>query len=145
MTNIPDCFYRVSVKALILNETRDKFLISRDVIADQNGKWDVPGGGLDWGENIQAELQRELTEEMGLTATKIAAHPTYFVTDTSELHPEMWVCNVLYETELEHFDFTPSDECTAVDWIGHDNAGDFALFNIVARLLKQFDPARHRR
>jgi len=30
MIEIPECYYRVSVKALILNETRDKFLICEE-------------------------------------------------------------------------------------------------------------------
>jgi len=144
-STIPDCFYRVSVKALVLNETRDKFMITKDVIVDKAGRWDVPGGGLDWGENIQSELQRELSEEMGLTATTIAPHPSYFVTDTSELHPTMWVCNVLYEATLEHFDFTPSEECTDIAWVGHDNASEYDMFKIVRKLLQQFDPKLHQR
>ncbi len=43
MSEVPECIYRVSVKALILNENRDKFLI----IQENNGWWDLPGGGLD--------------------------------------------------------------------------------------------------
>lgn len=43
MTTIPDCFYRISIKALILNEARDKFLICQE----DNGKWELPGGGLE--------------------------------------------------------------------------------------------------
>lgn len=29
-TIIPECFYRISIKALILNETRDKFLLVQE-------------------------------------------------------------------------------------------------------------------
>lgn len=43
MAEIRNRFYRVSVKALILNETRDKFLLCKQ----GNGVWDLPGGGLD--------------------------------------------------------------------------------------------------
>lgn len=38
-SQIPDCFYRISIKALILDEF-GKFLLCRE----DNGKWDFPGG-----------------------------------------------------------------------------------------------------
>lgn len=41
--NIPNCFYRVSVKALITNN-EGKFLLIRENV----GKWELPGGGLDF-------------------------------------------------------------------------------------------------
>jgi 8-oxo-dGTP diphosphatase len=46
MLNIPECFYRVSVKALILDDKK-RFLLIRE----GNGFWSLPGGGLDFGEN----------------------------------------------------------------------------------------------
>jgi len=43
MNNIPDRFYRVSIKALVLNKEGDKFLICKK----ESGLWEFPGGGLD--------------------------------------------------------------------------------------------------
>jgi ADP-ribose pyrophosphatase YjhB (NUDIX family) len=136
--NIPDCFYRISIKALILNATRDKFLICQE----ENGKWELPGGGLDWGETPQSDLPRELMEEMGLKATWIADYPAYFFTFTFNNHYGNGA-NVVFETALENLDFTASDECVAIDWINLQNADQFDLFQNVDLLLKQFDPARH--
>ena len=67
-------FLRVSVKALILNEDRDKFLICKK----ENGVWELPGGGLDWDAEIKAELAREIQEEMGLETTWVGDSPLYF-------------------------------------------------------------------
>ena len=41
--NIPNCYYRVSVKALI-TDNEGKFLLIRENV----GKWELPGGGLDF-------------------------------------------------------------------------------------------------
>ncbi len=143
ITEVPECFYRISVKALVLNETRDKFLVARNEDTDM---WDLPGGGLDWGAKPADELQRELQEEMGLQASWIADHPSYFVAgDILIRYKPKWGSNVCYETILEHLDFTPSDECIAIDWLGKDNADQFKLFPNVELLLEQFDPARHQK
>jgi len=72
---VPDCFYRISAKALILNETRDKFMIVRET----NGKWELPGGGLDWSATPQEDLPREISEEMNLKVTSVAKDPCYFI------------------------------------------------------------------
>jgi len=139
MIEVPNCFYRISIKALVLNESRDKFLITKE----DNGKWELPGGGLDWGETPHSDLPRELKEEMGLTANWIAKHPSYFLTVPHATKPGLWVCNVLYETELENYDFTPSDECVAIDWINKDTSDQFDLFPNVPILVEQFDPENH--
>jgi ADP-ribose pyrophosphatase YjhB (NUDIX family) len=36
-----------------------------------NGKWSLPGGLVNWGEDIETTIYRELEEETGLQVTKI--------------------------------------------------------------------------
>lgn len=139
MSELPECFYRVSVKALVLNQSRDKFLITKEA----SGEWEIPGGGPDWGAAVQEELQRELMEEMGLQATWIADHPCYFLAGPMRRMRPAWAANVIYEAKFEHLDFTPSDECIAIDWVNKENAGQYNLFPNVELLVDMFDPQRH--
>lgn len=125
MNNIPNRFYRVSIKALILNETKDRFLLCKEA----DDRWELPGGGLDWGETPSACLAREIREEMGLAITWLAKNPCYFLTDQSTNHPEVRIANVLYETQVEHLDFTPSEECIE---IGFFNPAEIATMNTFA-------------
>lgn len=58
-----DYLYRVALRALIRND-KGEILIVREKDHDW---WDLPGGGLEYGESIEDGLKRELTEEIGLT------------------------------------------------------------------------------
>jgi 8-oxo-dGTP pyrophosphatase MutT (NUDIX family) len=104
---IPDCFYRVSIKALVVDSS-NKFLL----VKEENGLWELPGGGLDFGENPHEGLRRELKEEMGLEAKAISNHPQYFF---HAINPKgHYIVNAVYATELFHFDFQPSPECLEI-------------------------------
>ena len=138
MNEIPNCFYRVSIKALVLNEARDKFLLCEE----ENGVWELPGGGLDWGATPQEDLSREIQEEMGLVVTKVADNPSYLIT-AQTLHKKIWIANVLYETELENLEFTPSDECVRVKFVDKDDVQSMNVFPTITKLAAMFDPKRH--
>ena len=137
--DVPECFYRISIKALVLNETRDKFLICEE----ENGVWDLPGGGLDWETTPQADLAREIQEEMGLNIIKVAERPSYFVT---EMHVKkgLWKANVVYETELEHLNFTPSEECVNIRFVNKDDLVGLETFPGVKQIAEEFKPENHR-
>jgi len=128
----------VSIKALVLNESRDKFLICKE----ESGVWDFPGGGLDWGATPHEDLRRELREEMGLEATWIADNPSYFA--TCQNHDKtIWVANVIYETKLESLDFTPSDECVEILFVDKHVLKDMNVFPTIIQVAEMFDQSNH--
>ena len=139
MDAIPERFYRVSAKALILSEERDKFLI----IKEETGDWELPGGGLEWGEQIHECLTREILEEMGLTTTEIAEHPSYFLSGQSRHQENLWIVNIVYETKVEHLDFVPSNECIEIKFIDATDIEGLSLFPQVAELVQKFHPRNH--
>lgn len=138
MNEIRNGYYRISVKALVLNDSRDKFLICEE----ESGVWELPGGGLDWGMTPQEDLPREIDEEMGLAVRKIADTPCYFITDQN-IDKTVWFANVLYETELESLDFTPSDECVNIRFVDKNDLKDINAFPSVEKLGEMFNPANH--
>ena len=56
-----DYLYRISLKALIYNDA-GQILVVKEV---DRTYWDLPGGGMDFGETIESSLKRELLEEVG--------------------------------------------------------------------------------
>ncbi len=115
---IKDCFYRVSAKAFIVDKD-NRFLLAKET----DGTWDFPGGGLEFGEDIQTALKREIQEELGLNTTYIASTPKYFVT-FKKAATDVWMANVLYETTLANTEFIPSDECIEIRFFSPDEARD---------------------
>lgn len=65
MTNIS---LQVGVKALLYNTSRQFLLIKRSAkYSSAIDQWDIPGGRMDPGTNLLANLVREIVDETGLT------------------------------------------------------------------------------
>ena len=135
---IPNCFYRLSIKALVFDETHTKFLI----VQEENGKWELPGGGLDWGELPAEGLRREIKEEMGLAVKSIAAQPAYLLTKEST-RKSCWIINAIYETELVSLDFTPSNECVGIHFVTKEQALIHYPGTNIEALAQLLDPKNH--
>jgi 8-oxo-dGTP pyrophosphatase MutT (NUDIX family) len=65
---IKDCLYRVAVKAII--QKNGKYLLVRD---KRDTGWSFPGGGVDYGENLQQALVREIAEEINIPESAISS------------------------------------------------------------------------
>jgi 8-oxo-dGTP diphosphatase len=131
-----DCFYRLSVKALIIDDT-GKFLLARE----SDGTWDLLGGGLNHDEHPVTALQREISEETGLVVTSVSSSPKYFVTAKRPEHG-IFIANVLYEATLKDLGFTPSDECEELRYFSVEEARHVKLLPNVTNFLEIYLPAQ---
>ena len=139
MEQIPNCFYRTSAKALILDEQKRFLLVKED-----NELRELPGGWLDFWENPQEGIKRELLEEMGVHSKWVNKQPSYFI--TSKNLKWFWIANIIYEVQVdmeEIFKFTPSEECQEVRFFTKEEAEKEKLYPNVEVFLKQFDSKNH--
>ena len=58
-----------AVAGIVLNDTGAILLVQRAAGETYPGKWCIPCGHLEWGEDIRAALVREMAEETGLAVT----------------------------------------------------------------------------
>lgn len=133
-SEIPNNYYRTSVKALILDETRTKFLLCKE----ENHRYDFPGGGLDFGESPQECVTRELQEECGLEALSIEDNPSFFIAMQKDNAAKTWITNVFYKTTIADLNFTPSEECIALKFVSSEEVKDMDVYSSVSHFAEQF-------
>ena len=131
---VKECYYRVSAKAMI----RDKdwrFALAKE----DTGYWDIPGGGVDHWEEIHDALKREIMEEMWLTVTNISNQPIYtFLAESSGIaSPKRPICLLIYEVEVENFDFTPSNECIELWFFTAEEALKIKLYYPNEKVMRE--------
>ena len=76
--------FGIFVKSFIVHKRRTLIIRRSNYIGHGNGEWDIPGGGLQFGESPLECLEREIKEEVGLTAcldrllytTSVVSSPT---------------------------------------------------------------------
>jgi 8-oxo-dGTP pyrophosphatase MutT (NUDIX family) len=134
---IPDGFYRTSIKALILDEKK-RFLL----FLEENGLWELPGGGLHFGEQPHDCLVRELKEEAGLEVLSVQRQPSYFVVGTTR--KGLYKTDIIYEVTIKDLAFQSSEECVDVRFFTKEEALQEKLYSTVREFVKTFTPESHK-
>jgi 8-oxo-dGTP diphosphatase len=138
--DFPDSFFRVTIKGLCVRD--GKILLLKES-PEISGKWEMPGGGLDFGEDIRAGLEREIREETGLKVTKMSEAPVYAWSYKYEGKRGLdwyYALVLAYRIELENLDFTPSEESEEIRFFTKEELANHELNGQTNELLKIFNP-----
>jgi len=107
-----DYLYRISLKALIYNDA-GQILVVKEI---DRTYWDLPGGGMDFGETIESSLKRELLEEVGykggLRYQLFDASDQMYI-ERLDANQICFYCRVW----PDNFDFTPGEEGDEVKFV----------------------------
>lgn len=139
-SNFPACFHRVTIKGLVVKD--GKILLCKES-SKLSGKWELPGGGLDFGEDIYKGLEREIEEEMGVRVGSIEKRPMYAWPWLFEHKRDMdWYYSfvVAYRMELESFDFKVTEECEKAEFFSKEELDTIELCQQTNGLKDIFNP-----
>lgn len=125
---IEPCYYRISVKGIVIDDD-GRVLLSRE----DNGMWELLGGGLEHEEDPIDGLRREIREETGLEVTSVSPTPKYFIT-VKRRNKDSYMANVIYEIKLKDLAFTASDECQELRFFSPEEMSQVELFPNVEKL-----------
>jgi mutator protein MutT len=131
-----DCI-GVGVGALIFNDQGEILLALRGAKAkNERGKWEIPGGAVEFGEKIREGLKREIKEEIGIEI------------EVGEL---LHVCDHILTEEKQHWisptficriiNGTPQvkepEKCDRIDWFTVEEALPLPLSQVTIDDIKE--------
>lgn len=132
---------RVIQKCFVVNP-QGEILALRRSSADRarGGKWDLPGGGYEEGENVFAAIAREVQEEAGLTIK--SAVPLY-VTNKTDSTAELyfghhvfviaWVCRDWEGSVTISAEHEAAEWVSPADFLTYDFGSDDGFFAAATR------------
>ena len=107
---------RPGASAVVFDQSRERVLLTR---REDNGRWCLPGGGMDPGESAAEACVREVLEETGLEVrvTKLVGvytspHLLIEYPDGNKIQPTAFS----FEVEITGGELGLSDETTEVGW-----------------------------
>lgn len=112
----------VFVRALVVNRHGQLLLLTRS-LADEHrpGDADLPGGGVDEGEDLGAAMVREIQEETGLVVRLESLRLVYAA--TSEDEGAAWPkTRALFVADTTNDSVQLSEEHTAYAWVSYEEA-----------------------
>ena len=103
----------LTVDAVVF-DTEGRLLLIRRKHEPFVGAYALPGGFVDVGETVENACRRELLEEAGVIAAKIALIGVY--SDPTR-DPRGHTCSVAYLVKARKYDASAGDDAAAVEWV----------------------------
>ena len=111
-TRKTDYLYRLSIKGIIFNNAGEILFVK------ESGRdwWDLPGGGMDHGEDIKTAIAREMKEEVNLTGD--FSYKIVHVDDPAELkNAKVLQVRLIFIIRPEIMEFSPGDDGDEIAFI----------------------------
>ena len=114
-----DYLYRISMKCLVRNERGEVLVVK------ESGRswWDMPGGGMDHGEDIRSTIAREMEEEVTMQGD--FEYKIIEVDEPKHLNDHnFWQLRLIFEVTPKNMTFAPGDDGDEVAFISPESFKD---------------------
>lgn len=133
MAKKPNSYYRVSIKAVITKG--NKVLL----LQESDGRWELPGGGLEYNETPQQCLKREIKEELGVAVSSIKAQPDYIWSQEVEKKGEkLQRFFVAYKIELKSAKFKQTEEAITAGYFSKAEMKKLKLHPNIKKFIRLY-------
>ena len=128
--------FHITVKGIVIYNHKVLILKRVRASSDGLGYWELPGGGLEYGETPETALKRELKEETGLDITVLK--PAYTFTAVRPHYQTVgigFLCtptNDYVTLSHEHTDYKFVDSLELKEYVSD------RIYNDITRALKEF-------
>ena len=113
----------VGVAAIVRNANGELLMVQREPGATQAGKWCMPAGFVDYGEDVRDAAAREVFEETGLrVSVRDVVHAA-----TNFHDPEKVTVSIWFTTELIGGTVTAGDDAADAGWFSLDSLPPLAF------------------
>ncbi len=124
--------FQISVKGLYFDEN-DRLMMIQGEDDKKDDSWEIVGGRVEKGEDLIECLKRECREEIGLDCEVLDSQPCIAYTAIDQVgFPRVML---FYKIRLNNLNFTPSDECVAVNFFSKEEIRQLNLVSQLQRLV----------
>ncbi len=124
---------QVSIKGILCRD--NKVLVLKTA---RSGRWELPGGRIDFGESVEQTLKREMKEELGFEKVKLGNfnHIWSFVSERNRNNHHFIILD--FEIFTDEKGIKLSKEHTEYKWIGADDLDKLNMRERQKESLKKY-------
>lgn len=117
---------------------KDKYLLTKrnDRLQNYHGKWQLPGGGLDFGESLEDCVRREMREELALVIEDVRLIPKIY----HRVYKDEWhgvLISFLHEFAITPTKIILNEEASEYGWFTVEEAEKLESFPYVLEYIQE--------
>lgn len=123
---------KVTLKAIIEHDGRVLFL------KDDKTGWELPGGRIEFNEDPEETLKRELEEELGFKNVEIGNVFTVWQASSSKEDTDKQYIGIVYECFTSENEVKLSEEHSQYEWVPISKFDDYPALDVYHNTMKKY-------